>query len=320
MATCNFKSTMALRGGTLLLLLSIFMLGLTSGRLLDEMLPAVALDAPLDTPADPAPVETPPAVISFQTPPPTPSSIDMPPSATASAPATVAPTTAPATPAAAVSPAADHRLTFFMHDIVGGSNPSARMVTGVVANGAVSAQLPFAKPNGAVIPANGDVPLNKTGSGIIDDKGIHFLTGLGGAASGNNTVVNGAGAGGNLPAGMTLQKLLFGTMTVIDDELTEGGATGSGVVGRAQGFYIASSEEGTSQTMAFTAMFKDGEYADSISFFGVHRTTDTASHVAVVGGTGKYVDAKGFATLRVLPQVDHTDGVETLLQIDVQLV
>uniref|UniRef100_A0A0D9Y3F2 Dirigent protein n=1 Tax=Oryza glumipatula TaxID=40148 RepID=A0A0D9Y3F2_9ORYZ len=56
-------------------------------------------------------------------------------------------------------------------------------------------------------------------------------------------------------------------MTVVDDELTEARGLGSPAVGRAQGFYIASSEEGVSQTVAVTAM---SEFADSISFFGVH--------------------------------------------------
>ena len=117
------------------------------------------------------------------------------------------------------------------------------------------------------------------------------------------------------------QKLQFGTMTVIDDELTEGKELGSAMVGKAQGFYVASSEDGNSQTMAFTALFKDGEYADSLSFFGVHRTADSESHVAVVGGTGKYVKAKGFATLQTLPPVDHhaTDGMEMLVQFKVYL-
>lgn len=36
-------------------------------------------------------------------------------------------------------------LNFFMHDILGGSNPTARAVTGVVNNPALSGTLPFAK-------------------------------------------------------------------------------------------------------------------------------------------------------------------------------
>jgi len=43
-------------------------------------------------------------------------------------------------------------------------------------------------------------------------------------------------------------------MTVFDDELTEGHELGSGLVGKAQGFYIASAVDGTSQLMAFSAV------------------------------------------------------------------
>lgn len=114
---------------------------------------------------------------------------------------------------------------------------------------------------------------------------------------------------------------MFGTMTVFDDELTEGHSLGSGLVGKAQGFYISSSEDGNSQTMAFTVMFTSGSYADSLSFFGVHRTAVAESHLAIMGGTGKYVNAKGFATVKTFPGGDQheTDGMETLLQISVYL-
>ncbi|XVF83428.1 hypothetical protein PTKIN_Ptkin16aG0485200 [Pterospermum kingtungense] len=61
---------------------------------------------------------------------------------------------------------------------------------------------------------------------------------------------------GQLPSGSTLHKLVFGTMTFIDDELTEGHELGSGFFGKAQGFYVASSIDGTCQTIAFTAMFE----------------------------------------------------------------
>ncbi|KAF2948477.1 hypothetical protein DAI22_01g038600 [Oryza sativa Japonica Group] len=117
-------------------------------------------------------------------------------------------------------------------------------------------------------------------------------------------------------------------MTVVDDELTEAPGLGSPAVGRAQGFYIASSEEGVSQTVVVTAMFKEGEFADSISFFGVHRTADSESHLAVVGGTGKFAGVKGFAKVAVVrpggvaaTAAEHeTDGVETVLQFTVLLI
>jgi hypothetical protein len=205
--------------------------------------------------------------------------------------------------AAGANPACgEHHMVFFMHDIT--------MVTG---------QLPFARPNGG----------GNVNSGAVDNNNIPFLTGLGGAT---NAVKSGNGipvfAGGSLLQGTTLQKLPFGTMTVVDDELTEAPALGSAAVGRAQGFYVASSEEGVSQTVMVTAMFKEEGFADTISFFGVHRTADSESHLAIVGGTGKYVGAKGFAKVAVVRPAGvvstgaalETDGVETVLQFIVFLI
>lgn len=117
--------------------------------------------------------------------------------------------------------------------------------------------------------------------------------------------------------------MMFGTLTVFDDELTEGHELGSGLVGKAQGFYIASSEDGISQTIAFTAMFEGGGYVDSLSFFGVHRTAVSESQLAIMGGTGKYVNARGYATVKTFPAPPNqqiTDGMETVLEFTVYLV
>jgi Dirigent-like protein len=134
-----------------------------------------------------------------------------------------------------------------MHDILGGTNPSARIVAGIVDDVGVSSQLPFARPNGAVLPLDSNVNVNNGNDGAINNNNIPFLTGLGGTTNAFNTK-NGNGnangvpffAGGSLPEGTTLQKLLFGTMTVIDDELTEGPELGSGAVGKAQVLHIPS--------------------------------------------------------------------------------
>ncbi|KAF8010678.1 hypothetical protein BT93_J1357 [Corymbia citriodora subsp. variegata] len=225
-----------------------------------------------------------------------------------------------------------HPLTFYMHDILGGSNPSARAVTGIVANPALSAQVPFAKPNGANLPINSGIPQNSANNGLINNNNVPFLTGLSGNTgnviqnNGVNLINGGVGFpvlnGGQLPQGLTLQKLMFGTITVFDDELTEGHELSSGLVGKAQGFYVASSEEGNSQTMALTAMFEGGGYVDSLSFFGVHRTAVSESQLAIMGGTGKYVDARGYATVKTFPAPPNqqvTDGMETVLEFTVYL-
>ncbi|KAB2038543.1 hypothetical protein ES319_D03G152800v1 [Gossypium barbadense] len=187
----------------------------------------------------------------------------------------------------AMEPSSTPMLSFYMHDIFGGSTPSVRVVAGVIA----IAKRPTPSQ------ANG-IPFSKKRSGIITNKGIP------------------------LPSQATLQRLLFGAVTVIDDELTQGCEYGSSIMGKAQGFYVASSMDGSSHTMAFTAMFhdEDDHYKDdAISFFGVHRTAAVESPIAIVGGTGKYENAQGYAVVETLPNTNQytVDGVDTLLQFSV---
>ncbi|KAK0604417.1 hypothetical protein LWI29_015475 [Acer saccharum] len=193
-----------------------------------------------------------------------------------------------------------------MHDILGGTAPSGRVVSGIKASTSPQINgLPFSKKKGGVFPISGGVPL--------------AIAGLNGATTNNGNSLPFVSAG-QLPQGATLQKLIFGAITVIDDELTLEHELGSSIIGKAQGFYLASTLDGSSQTMAFTALF--GEHVeDTISFFGVHRTAAHESQVAVVGGNGKYENAQGHATIETLHLTDQhtTDGVETLLQISVYL-
>ncbi|KAK7262411.1 hypothetical protein RJT34_29984 [Clitoria ternatea] len=294
----SLRKTMPLKGIMLLALLFLAITSTTSTRILDEV----------ETPA--APEEEPDVAVS--------------------------PVSAPlvtASPAAAVNSIDQHHThTFFMHDILGGSNPTARAVTGVVTNPSLNAQVAFAKPNGANLPLNNGLPQNNNNDGILNNNNLPFLTGLGGTTgnvfnnNGNNVANGGIGFPvtntNQLPEGMTLQKLMFGTMTVFDDELTEGHELGSGLVGRAQGFYIASAVYGTGQVMAFTAKFEENGYSDSISFFGVHRIQVSQSQLAITGGTGKYVNAQGFAIIKTSPvtaQQHNTDGVETVLELTAYL-
>jgi hypothetical protein len=60
---------------------------------------------------------------------------------------------------------------------------------------------------------------------------------------------------------------------------------------------------------------------DSISLFGIHRTASLKSEVAVIGGTGKYENAKGYAALETLLKEDQhtTDGVDTILHFNLYL-
>ncbi|KAJ9160025.1 hypothetical protein P3X46_025466 [Hevea brasiliensis] len=229
-------------------------------------------------------------------------------------------------------------LSFFMHDILGGTHPSVRVVNGIIARTDING-IPFSVPNNNFFPLQGGTPLPNVNNinNLINPNTAPLITGLNpGQANtvlqnsgNNNDVVNGNNqpfvTAGQIPAGSTLQKIMFGSITVIDDELTEGHELGSAVLGRAQGFYLASFLDGTSHTMALTILLhgedKHGVAEDTISFFGVHRTASPESQIAVIGGTGKYENTKGYATVETLPQLDQhtTDGVDTMMHFTVYL-
>ncbi|XP_010427284.1 PREDICTED: dirigent protein 24-like [Camelina sativa] len=232
-------------------------------------------------------------------------------------------------------------LEFFMHDVLGGSHPSARVVTGIVAQTEVNG-IPFSKSSNNIFPVDNAVPLVNANNinNLINPNTAPLLTGLSGSQA--NTVIqnsNGNSQGalssnnlpfvttGQLPPAAALQQLMFGTITVVDDELTEGHELGSAIIGRAQGFYLATSLDGTSQTLSLTVLLHEEHdhhdtLDDAISFFGVHRTASHASHIAVVGGTGRFEHAKGYAVVETLHNQEDqhvTDGHDTILHFSVYL-
>ncbi|KAK2413353.1 dirigent protein [Trifolium repens] len=240
-------------------------------------------------------------------------------------------------PVAAKPVGKEPSLSFFMHDILGGSHPSARVVAGIVANTDVTG-LPFSKLNNNLFPITGGIPLvNPKLNGIVTNNNLPNLVGLSAAQSStvfknsgtSNTVSGGNNqpfvSAGNLPGGFTIQKLMFGSVTVIDDQLTEDHELDSSVIGRAQGFYLASSLDGTSKTVVLTVLVHGGEHHDgvddTISLFGIHRTASPESEIAVIGGTGKYENARGYASLETLLKEDEhtTDGADTILHFSIYI-
>ncbi|KAM1708186.1 hypothetical protein ACFX2K_001188 [Malus domestica] len=221
--------------------------------------------------------------------------------------------TVAAASAIVVKPGAETpHLSFFMHDILGGSHPSVRVVTDLVATTVLN--VAFSIPNNNIFPISGGTPLtNNNINGFLNNNknNIPNIAGLSGLTnsqsstviqnSGNNNIVNDGSnqpfvTAGQLPNGATLQKLMFGSVTVIDDDLIEGHELGSTVLG-------------------------EHDVEDTISLFGVHHTASSVSHIAVIDGTGKYENANGYAAIESLHQEDQhtTDGVDTIMQIDVYL-
>ncbi|XP_057489433.1 dirigent protein 16-like [Actinidia eriantha] len=178
--------------------------------------------------------------------------------------------------------------------------PSPSPVTTKVLNG----QLPFPKPLGFFPPVGG-IPLSDTNPNL------------------STQTLDLPGIGISFPGKAMLEELEFGTVTVIEEALFEG--TFGGVqVGKAQGMYVASSDDGSNHMMAMTARFASGEYKDGLRLFGVYRTDVLESHVAVIGGTGKYHNANGYATVKTV-NLDSSnvkkgsEAVYKVLRFDVYL-
>ncbi|CAI9771201.1 unnamed protein product [Fraxinus pennsylvanica] len=157
---------------------------------------------------------------------------------------------------------------------------------------------------------------------IVNANGVPLWTGLAGTTFAG--IPNGSNNNGktiNTQLGPDGMGLGFGTITVIDDFLTLAPELGSQQLGKAQGVYVASSADGSTQMMAFTAVMEGGEYGDSLNFFGVYKIGSTMSRLSITGGTGKFKNASGFAELRsLIPAGQHVlDGVEALLRITVHL-
>jgi hypothetical protein len=224
---------------------------------------------------------------------------------------------------AAVDPAAASKeepvLELYMHDILGGSSPTARPITGLLGN-IYNGEVPFAKQIG-FIPPQGGVAIPNANGAIPTTNGVNGLplgTGLTGTAFAGNPNTQNPPQTQLGPDGLGLG---FGTITVIDDILTSSPDLGSQTLGKAQGVYVASSADGTTQMMAFTAMMEGGEYNDSLNFYGVYKIGSTVSYLSVTGGTGKFKNAYGIAEVQALiPPGQHvTDGAEALLRITVNL-
>ena len=89
---------------------------------------------------------------------------------------------------------------------------------------------------------------------------------------------------------------LFGALVMVDDPLTETPDPNSKLVGRAQGMYGSSGQQELSFLMAMSFAFTDGTYSgSSISIFGKNPALNLVRELPVVGGTGVFRLARGYA-------------------------
>uniref|UniRef100_A0A0D9XPN6 Dirigent protein n=1 Tax=Leersia perrieri TaxID=77586 RepID=A0A0D9XPN6_9ORYZ len=88
----------------------------------------------------------------------------------------------------------------------------------------------------------------------------------------------------------------FGMVNVMDDSLTEGPEPKSKPVGRAQGMYMGSDQAKLGFLQAMNLVFTDGPYNGSvISVLGRNCPLDDVREMPVIGGTGAFRFARGYA-------------------------
>lgn len=85
---------------------------------------------------------------------------------------------------------------------------------------------------------------------------------------------------------------LFGTIMMADDPLTETPDPKSKLVGRAQGIYTSACQQELGLLMSMSFSFTDGS---SISILGKNSAMNPVREMPVVGGTGKFRLARGYA-------------------------
>ncbi|XP_038902199.1 dirigent protein 23 [Benincasa hispida] len=92
---------------------------------------------------------------------------------------------------------------------------------------------------------------------------------------------------------------LFGAVFIADDPLTESPDPKSKEVGRAQGLYGSAGQQELGLMMALTYEFTAGEFnGSSIVVVGKNSVMHTVRELPVVGGTGVFRMARGYALAR----------------------
>lgn len=92
----------------------------------------------------------------------------------------------------------------------------------------------------------------------------------------------------------------FGGVMVIDDALTEGPDLNSAkLIGRAQGTYVGAGKDELAVMMNMAFVFQAGAYNGStLAIVGRNAASEAVREMAVVGGTGAFRWARGYAQAR----------------------
>lgn len=107
------------------------------------------------------------------------------------------------------------------------------------------------------------------------------------------------------PSNGLLSFTKFGAIFCTDDPITEGFEESSARVARAQGIYVTSALDGSNTHVLISIVFVNEEYKGStLEVQGSSAQFERVREVAVVGGTGIFRLARGYATFETL-SYDH---------------
>ncbi|KAL9233024.1 hypothetical protein vseg_008067 [Gypsophila vaccaria] len=108
----------------------------------------------------------------------------------------------------------------------------------------------------------------------------------------------------------------FGALVMIDDPLTSGPENSSKVIGHAQGMYGFADQSQLALLMTMNLVFSDGDFNGStLSVMGRNSVMDSVREMAVVGGSGLFRFATGYAQAKTVTFMD-TNGA-TIVEYNV---
>ncbi|XP_010693845.2 dirigent protein 21 [Beta vulgaris subsp. vulgaris] len=99
----------------------------------------------------------------------------------------------------------------------------------------------------------------------------------------------------------------FGALVMIDDPLTEGPEHDSKIVGYAQGMYGFADQKQAGLLMVMNYVFVEGEYNGStLSVLGRNQVMNKVREMAIVGGSGVFRFASGYAQAKTISMLDSS--------------
>ncbi|XP_054781926.1 dirigent protein 22-like [Prosopis cineraria] len=99
----------------------------------------------------------------------------------------------------------------------------------------------------------------------------------------------------------------FGMVAMVDDPLTTGPERVSKLVGKAQGIYASAAQDEVGLLMVMNFAFMEGKYNGStLSLLGRNKVFSTVREMPIVGGSGLFRFARGYAQAKT-----HTFDLKT---------